>query len=196
MTDHEFFLALRWQEKRFALKSDLTKCLADDNFVSIFPVLNEVFSIIIDDKHEQGSRREWSIECLYRNAIYTFMCYSKIDIRLEEQKIIERTGLVLYHGSSIVLLEIKVSNSRAKEDLKSKLVDASEQMAKYAKSYNAPICICIVINAKKRQIVMASINGDVYKRVSGKKKKTPGTYERIGDLEDFRDHMQKSKAEV
>jgi hypothetical protein len=193
LTEDNFFVALQWQEKRVATKTELIKCLANDDFLSALSVFNEIFSIIIYDDLDQTSGNDLTLECFYRNAMYFLMYYAKLDIRPEEHKTHGRADLVLYYNSKIALFELKISASGTEANVKSKLVEADEQITKYAKSYKDPICMSIVINAKKRHIALASINDDVYKYVPNKKKRLPGTYERICDLESFLDSMKKSK---
>jgi hypothetical protein len=190
LTEHNFFLALQWEEECDIVTKKFKKCLENDDFVTAFSIFNKIFSIIIHDDIDQASGNDLTLECFYRNAMYFLMYYGKLDIRPEEHKSHGRADLVLYYNSKIALFELKVSASGTDANVKSKLVEADEQITKYAKPYKDPICMSIVINAKGRHIALASINDDVYKYVPNKKKRLPGAYKRICDLESFLDSMQ------
>jgi hypothetical protein len=192
LTENNFFTDIRFEDEVDANIKKLHECLNNEDYIAIYSIFNDIFLKIVYDDYNKSNKNELRLECFYRNTIYLLMMNAGLDIRPEEHKSVGRVDLVLYHANKIILFELKVSGSGTDANIKKKFREANEQMDEYAKAYKNPISICITINAKRRQIALASIDDDVYKGVHNPKKRVPDTYERIGDLQRILESIPKS----
>jgi hypothetical protein len=192
LTENNFFSEKRFKKEREKYIAKLCECLDKQDYITMLSVFNSIFLKIIYDDYSQSSSNELTLECFYRNSIYLLMINASLDIHPEEHNSAGRVDLVLDHANKIILFVLKISSSGTEGNIKKKFREANEQLDEYAKTYDNPLSISIVINAKRRQIALASIGDDVYKGISSTRQRTPDTYERISDLESFLHSIPKS----
>jgi hypothetical protein len=143
-------------------RTDMLKAIMNKNNERIIEVFNRLLAGIPYDDHikkiaknsisdnDYGfSVQEWN----YRSNILCFLRGCGIVVIAEMHTNLGRPDLVVTHKGTTYVIEIKVASKSA--DVPKKLDEAKNQIIdnQYAKPYPDSVCLAVVINDEKRQIV-------------------------------------------